>query len=72
LRAGLLEFGDISLIRLELLGSAPGEGEYVESQYDVFLPKEIAQLYLLAGLIGQAEVRGFVAHLEWSSLRCQR
>src|SRR5215831_5973150 len=71
LGSGLLEFGDISLIRLELLGSATGECQNVESQHDIFLSQKIAQLHLLAGLVGQAEVRGSVANLEGSGLRCQ-
>ena len=37
LRVGLLEFGDISLIRLQFLRSATGEGQYIKGQYHVLL-----------------------------------
>jgi len=69
LGAILLELGDISLIRLELLGSAASKGQNVEGQHNIFLPPVIAQLYLLAGLVGQAEVGGLIAHLQRSGLR---
>ena len=36
------EFGDISLIRLQLLRSTTGKGEHVDRQYDIFLTLEIA------------------------------
>ena len=42
------ELGDISLIRLQLLRSTPGEGQYVNRKYDVFLAFEIAQLVSLS------------------------
>jgi len=72
LGAILLELGDISLIRLELLGSTARKGQNVESQHNILLPLVIAELYLLAGLVGQAEVGGLVAYLQRSSLGRQR
>ena len=42
LRVGGFEFGDISLIRLQFLRSTTGERQYVDREYDVFLPFEIA------------------------------
>ena len=42
------EFGDISLIRLDLLRSAAGEGQHVEGQHDVLLAFELAQRICLA------------------------
>ncbi len=51
LRPRLLEFGDISLIRLELLRSTPRESQHVERQDDVLLAQEVAQLHWLAALV---------------------
>jgi hypothetical protein len=42
LRAGLLEFGDISLIRLQLCRSTPGESEDVKGQHYILLAEKIA------------------------------
>ena len=42
LRVVVLEFGDISLIRLQFLRSTTGERQYVNRKYDVFLAFEIA------------------------------
>jgi len=36
------EFGDISLIRLNLLRSATGEGQHIKGQHDVLLAFELA------------------------------
>ena len=60
----LLEFGDISLIRLQLLRSTTGEGEDVKRQNNVFLAAKIAQLRDLAVLIGQSKVRCPVTHAQ--------
>jgi hypothetical protein len=50
------EFGDISLIRLQLPGSTRGEGQDIKRQYYVLLPAKIAQLDELARLIAQREI----------------
>ena len=42
LRAVFLEFGDISLIRLELLGSTTGESQNIERQHDILFSQKIA------------------------------
>jgi hypothetical protein len=42
LRVGGLEFGDISLIRLQFLRSTTCERQYVNREYDVFLAFKIA------------------------------
>ncbi len=51
LSAGFLEFGDISLIRLQLLGSPSSEGQDIKSQHDTFLSLKFAQLHLVAALV---------------------
>jgi len=48
----LLEFGDISLIRLQLLRSTSGEGEHVKRQHHVLLPQKLIERNLVAVLIG--------------------
>ena len=67
-----LEFGDISLIRLQFLRSTTGKGEYINRQYDIFLTFEIAQLVLLSVSGAQRKVRSFVSDLQvrvwWSWL----
>jgi hypothetical protein len=65
------KFGDISLIRLQLLRSTTGERQNVNSKYDVLLAFEIAQLVGLSVGGSELEVRGFVADLQvcfWWSL----
>ena len=66
------EFGDISLIRLQLLRSTTCKREHVNRQHDVFLTFEIAQLVLLSVCGAQVEVRSFVSDLQvcmwWSWL----
>ncbi len=52
LGAGLLELGDISLIRRELLGSARGRRFDVKRQNHALLPAEVAQLHRRAVLVG--------------------
>ena len=52
LRAGLLEFGDISLIRLHLAASARSRGAEVESQNHNFPAAKLAQLDDFPILIG--------------------
>ena len=58
------EFGDINLIRLELLRSPAGEGKDVKRQHHVLLAPKVAELHGLAGLVGQGEVRGKVAYFQ--------
>ena len=58
------EFGDISLIRLQLLRSTAGKGEHVDRQYDIFLTFEIAQLVLLSVRGAKREVRSFISDLQ--------
>jgi len=48
LRVGGVEFGDISLIRLQLLRSTTGERQYINRQYDVLLSFKIAELVNLS------------------------
>lgn len=64
LRAGLLELGDITLIRPELACSAAGKGLDIEGQHDAFLAAKIGELNGRALLIGQREIGGNVANLE--------
>ena len=72
LRVGGFEFGDISLIRLQLLRSTPGEGQYVNRKYDVFLTFEIAQLVSLSIGGTQRKLRSLVTDFQvcfwWSWL----
>jgi len=49
--ARVLEFGDISLIRLELFRSASGKGQNIECEHHVLLAAEIAQCHLITVLI---------------------
>ena len=70
--AVIFELGDISLIRLELLRSTAGKGEHVERQHHVLLARKIAELHLLAVLVGQGKVRRFVAHVGRRCLRRHR
>lgn len=63
------EFGDIRLIRLQLLRSASGEGQHIKCQHDIFLALEIRELHLRAILIDEREVRSRIAHLEMSLRR---
>jgi hypothetical protein len=51
LRARLLEFGDISLIRPKFLRSAAGESFDVKSQYQALLAVEIAEANRLTVLV---------------------
>ena len=64
LRVGGFEFGDISLIRLQLLRSTTGEREHINRQYDILLAFEIAQLVLLSVSSAKLEVGGFVTDLQ--------
>jgi len=68
----LLEFGDISLIRLEFLRSTTGESEDIKSQDDILLSQELAERNFVAALIGKREVRRLVANLQRPGLRRQR
>ena len=69
---GFFEFGDISLIRLELLRSASREGQNIERQDDVFLSPKVAQLDDPALLVGKGEFRGRIPNLEGSCLHQRR
>ena len=68
----LLKFGDISLIRLKFGRSTPGEGEDIECQHYVLLPKKLAQGYLLTVLIRQGEIRRLIAYIEHCDRSSQR
>jgi len=72
LRVGLLEFGDISLIRLQLLRSTPGEGQNVKCQHHILLPQKIAQLHILPVGVLEREVRRLVTHFERGGTRRPR
>src|SRR6185437_15919095 len=73
---GGFEFGDISLIRLQLLRSTTGERQYVDREYDVFLPFEIAELVGLSIGGPKRKLRGFVTDFQvrfrWRWLLGQR
>ena len=56
LRITFFEIGDISLIRLQLLRSTPGEGEHVEGERDVLLAAEIRELDGLPVRIIESEI----------------
>jgi hypothetical protein len=62
LRASGLKFGDIRLISLDLASSTGSGGARVKRQDHGFLAVEIRELYELAVLVGQREVRSAVAH----------
>jgi hypothetical protein len=69
---GLFEFGDISLIRLELFRSATRESQNIERQDNVLLALKIAQLDDPAFLVGKREFRSLVPDLESRCLRQAR
>jgi hypothetical protein len=71
LSVGLFEFGDISLIRLELLRSTAGERQNVKRQDDVLLPPEFTELDFLALGVRQSKIRRSVAHHQ-SCAACER
>jgi len=66
------EFGDISLIRLQLLRSTTGERQYIDRKYDVLLSFEITQLVSLSIGGTQRKLRGLVTDFQvcfrWSWL----
>ena len=62
LSVGLFEFGDISLIRLELLRSTAGKRQNVKRQDDVLLSSEFTELDFLALGVRQSKVRRPIAH----------
>ena len=64
LRVGGFEFGDISLIRLQLLRSTTGERQYINRQYDVLLSFEIAELVALSVGGTQRKFRGLVSDFQ--------
>jgi len=59
-----LEFGDISLIRLQLFRSTTGEGEHVKCQDHIFLALEVTEFYFLSGGAGQRKIRCRVTHFQ--------
>ena len=67
---GSFEFGDISLIRLHLLGSTTSESKYVKGEHDILFPFEVAELVSHGFAIGphngagQGKIRGRVADFE--------
>ena len=65
----LLEFGDISLIRLQLLRSPPSESQNVKCQDHVFLPEIVAELYVLPIRVFEGEVGRLVTYLERVGMR---
>jgi hypothetical protein len=56
LRVCLLEFGDIRLIRLQLLRSTAGEGEHVESEHHILLAAKVSEFHRLAVGVGEREI----------------
>src|SRR5215469_226459 len=62
LRAGLLKFGDISLIRHEFLPSPWRKGTDVEGQHHTLLTPEVTEAYRIAVLIAQRKVRGWLSY----------
>lgn len=64
LRAGLLEFGDISLIRLELLPSARREGANVEGEHHRRFAAKVTEPYETPVLVVQCEFRRRLAHAQ--------
>ncbi len=64
LRFGGIEFGNIRLIRLQLLCSTTGEREHIEGKQNVFLAAEVAKFHGLAAGISEREIRSFIANLQ--------
>jgi hypothetical protein len=64
LRVACVEFGNISLICLQLSRSASGEGQHVEGEDDVLLAFKIAELDGLARRIRQREIGRGIAHFQ--------
>ena len=64
LRPGRFEFGDISLIRLELARSAAGESPDVESENHSLLATKVGETNGRAVLVGQGEVGSNISGLE--------
>ena len=63
-RIGFFEFGETSLVRLQFVASGRSVGEDVKSQYDVVTSKEIAEMDVGAGVIGELEIRSAVANFQ--------
>jgi hypothetical protein len=64
----LLELGDISLIRQQLLPSSRSEGADVESQHHRLLAAEIAETNDAAILIFEDEIRSRLTDAGWSGV----
>ena len=64
LSIGPFEFGDISLIRLQLLRSTTREGQHIEGEHYIFLSFEIAQFHLLTSSAWECEIRCSVTNLQ--------
>jgi hypothetical protein len=69
LRAGGFEFGDISLIRLELLRSTGSRGPQVESQNHALLPAKVSEPDGPVVLVREREIRGPVANFQIGARR---
>ena len=70
LRACRFKLGDITLIRLDLFRSTGGGSANIKGENHRLLAMEVGELYQLAVLIGQGEVRRTVANLQ--SRRCAK
>ena len=64
LSIGSFEFGDISLICLQLFRSTTGEREHVEREHNVLLTFEVTELDFLSSGAGKREIRRCVADLQ--------
>lgn len=64
LGTGIFEFGDIRLIRLQLLRSARSESKNIESEHHVLFAQKLAERNRLTVLVWQGEVRSPVAHVQ--------
>jgi hypothetical protein len=64
LRVALLEFGNISLIRLKLFRSTAGESQNIEGQHNILLAAKVREFNGLAFRIVESKVRSLVANLQ--------
>ncbi len=65
----LLEFGEISLIRLEFLRSTTCERQNIKRQDYVFLASKLAQADRLAILVGKCKVRRLISNFQRCGFR---
>ena len=72
LSVGCIEFGDISLIRLQFLRSTTGECKHINRQYDILLAFEVAKFITLSIGGSKCKIRSRVTDLQvcfgWSWL----